>query len=113
MKWTARDGCCVWHPRRGQLLVEMNNGCPEVDGKLGLELIREAEDVKARRARAELYVKELRLNTRKGDVWSRGQGVVDTIRESTDQALVWLRELFPGAVPMVAQVDGTSVPWNR
>ena len=118
--WTSTERCSVWHPRRGWLPVTMNDGCPEVGKKLGLELIAEAEEVKRHRAQAELYVRELREHVKDMDFWEQGKKVVDSLPNSTDEAYKWLARMFPqapswllAAMPVKAGMDGPRVPWNR
>ena len=117
---TVEDGCQVWHPRLGWLPVRMLNGCPELDRGLGLELIKEAEGVKRRRAEAEMYVRELRDHVRECDVWEQGRKAVENLGNGTEEAYRWLARLFPeaphwllAAIPVKAGVDGAHVPWNR
>ena len=95
--WTSTEGCSVWHPRRGWLPVTMNDGCPEVGKKLGLELIAEAEKVKRHRAQAELYVRELREHVKDMDFWEQGKKVVDSLPNSTDEAYKWLAHVSSGS----------------
>ena len=118
--WTSAQGCTVWHPRRGWLQIVMNDGCPEVGKKLGLELIAEAEEVKRRRAHAELHVRELREHVGEMDFWEQGRKVVDSLPNGTDEAYRWLARMFPqapswllAAIPVKSGMDGPRVPWNR
>ena len=46
IRWD-KDSCEVHHPTMGQLEVSMVKNCPEVEGSLCLELIREIEDKRA------------------------------------------------------------------
>ena len=54
VSWSTGEGCKIIHPVRGDLQARVENGCPEVDGFLGLELIQEAEMTKLRRREAEI-----------------------------------------------------------
>ena len=118
--WTVDEGCRAFHPRIGWLPIYMNDGCPELDRGLGLELIKEAEEVKRRRAQAEIHVRKLREQVEELDVWEQGRRAVESLENGTDEAYRWLARLFPeaphwllAAIPVKAGVDGARVPWNR
>ena len=60
--WSSGEGCRITHPVRGDLPTRVVNGCPELEEKLGLELIDEAEAIKFRRREAEIMVNKLVLS---------------------------------------------------
>ena len=124
--WCSAEGCKVVHPVRGDLSACVVNGCPEVDEEVGLELIEEAEAIKLRRREAELAVNRLvegcdmvRMSERKLD-WEMGAKAVKDLRNGVGLSWAWLHQTFPeapswliSAIPVVAEVDGERVPWNR
>ena len=124
--WCSSEGCSVVHPVRGDLGARVVNGCPEVDEEVGLELIEEAERIKFRRREAELAVNRLvegceviHTGGRKLD-WEMGAKAAKELRNGVGLSWAWLHQTFPeapswliSAVPVVAEVDGERVPWNR
>ena len=120
--WSSGEGCRITHPVRGDLPTSVVNGCPELEEKLGLELIDEAEAIKLRRREAEIMVNKLVLSGQpeaKLD-WSLGAKAVADLRNGVGAAWAWLHRAFPeapawlvSAVPVVASMDGARVPWNR
>ena len=124
--WCSSEGCNVVHPVRGDLGARVVNGCPEIDEEVGLELIEEAERTKLRRREAELAVNRLvegceatRLGGRKMD-WDLGAKAAKDLRNGVGLSWAWLHQTFPEAptwlissIPVVAEVDGERVPWNR
>ena len=124
--WCSSEGCNVVHPVRGDLGARVINGCPEVDEQVGLELIEEAGQIKLRRREAELAVNRLvegcdavRVGGRKLD-WEMGSKAVKELRNGVGLSWAWLHQTFPeapswliSAIPVVAEVDGERVPWNR
>ena len=120
--WSSGEGCQITHPTKGDLQTQIVNGCPEVNEQLGLELIKEAEAVKLRRREAEVAVNKLVATCGAKPVmdWDLGAKAVVDLRNGVGVSWAWLRRLFPGApswlvsaVPVVASMDGTKVPWNR
>ena len=59
VSWSCGKGCRIVHPIRGDLQAQVENGCPEIEAQLGLELIHEAEKTKLRRREAEIAVNKL------------------------------------------------------
>ncbi|CAE7508968.1 unnamed protein product [Symbiodinium sp. CCMP2592] len=122
VSWDSAEGCCITHPVRGSLGVQVVNGCPEVDETLGLELIEEAEIIKNRRREAELMVNRLVLECSpepKLD-WDLGAKAVKDLRNGVGISWAWLRRAFPqapawlvSAIPVVASMEGSRIPWNR
>ncbi|CAE7940779.1 RE1, partial [Symbiodinium sp. KB8] len=122
VSWSSGEGCQITHPTKGDLPTQIINGCPEVDGQLGLDLIQEAEAVKLRRREAEIAVNKLvtACEVKPGVGWDLGAKAVKDLRNGVGVSWAWLRCLFPGApawlvsaVPVVASMDGAKVPWNR
>ena len=74
----------------------MNDGCPELDRGLGLELIKEAEEVKRRRAQAEIHVGSCGSMWRDWTCGSKKRGRLRA-ENGTDEAYCWLARLFPGS----------------
>ncbi|CAE7031319.1 RE2 [Symbiodinium sp. CCMP2592] len=122
VSWDSAEGCCITHPVRGSLGVQVVNGCPEVDETLGLELIEEAEIIKNRRREAELMVNRLVLECSpepKLD-WDLGAKAVKDLKNGVGISWAWLRRAFPqapawllSAIPVVASMEGSRIPWNR
>eukprot|EP00439_Symbiodinium_sp_Y106_P031339 s1882_g3.t1 len=122
VSWSSGDGCRIFHPVRGDLQARVENGCPEIDGSLGLELIKEAETTKLRRREAEIAVNKLVETCKSGPVmdWELGTKAVKDLRSGVGTAWAWLHRAFPqappwlvSALPVVASMDGAKIPWNR
>ena len=120
--WNGDVGCQITHPSRGPLQVRVVNGCPEISEGLGLELIREAEEVKERRREAEIAVNRLVEVCGRAPVldWELGKKAVKDLRSGVGLSWAWLHQTFPeapawlvSAVPTPAAVEGDKVPWNR
>ena len=111
--WSSGEGCRITHPVRGDLPTRVVNGCPELEEKLGLELIDEAEAIKFRRREAEIMVNKLVLSCQpeaKLD-WGLGAKAVADLRNGVGAAWAWLHRAFPeapawlvSAVPVVASM---------
>ena len=124
--WCSSEGCSVVHPVKGDLGARVVNGCPEVDEDVGLKLIEEAELTKLRRREAELAVNRLvqdcdALRCGEGKLdWELGAKAAKDLGNGVGLSWAWLRQAFPeapswlvSAVPVVAEMDGAGVPWNR
>ena len=122
VSWSTGEGCRITHPIRGDLRAQVENGCPEIDEQLGLELIQEAEGTKLRRREAELAVNKLVETCKSRPVmdWELGAKAVKDLRSGVGVSWAWLHRAFPeapswlvSAIPVVASMDGAKVPWNR
>ena len=92
VSWSAGEGCRITHPVRGDLQARVENGCPEVDGQLGLDLIQEAENTKLRRREAEIAVNKL-VETCKAKPamdWELGVKAIKDLRSGVGVAWAWL-----------------------
>eukprot|EP00439_Symbiodinium_sp_Y106_P031425 s44_g3.t1 len=102
--WSSGEGCRITHPVRGDLPTRVVNGCPELEEKLGLELIDEAEAIKFRRREAEIMVNKLVLSCQleaKLD-WGLGAKAVADLRNGVGAAWAWLHRAFPEAPAWLA-----------
>ena len=122
VSWSTGEGCRIVHPVRGDLQARVENGCPEIDEHLGLELIQEAENTKLRRREAEIAVNKLVETCQSKPVmdWELGAKVVKGLRLGVGEAWARLHRVFPeapawlvSAIPVTASMDGAKVPWNR
>ena len=112
VSWSTGEGCRITHPVRGDLQARVENGCPEVDGQLGLELIQEAENTKLRRREAEIAVNKLVETCKTKPVmdWELGAKAIKDLRSGVGVAWAY-GYTRPSLRPLHG--EGAKVPWNR
>ena len=92
VSWSCGKGCRIVHPIRGDLQAQVENGCPEIEVQLGLELIHEAEKTKLRRREAEIAVNKLVETCKEKPVmdWELGAKAVKDLRSGVGSSWAWL-----------------------